>query len=69
MGLVLAVVGMGWLAAGHGASYVAGVELPMALIGAGQGLAFIGTFLLVGALIAAVVLILPGARTVSTPGR
>ncbi|GAA4471834.1 MFS transporter [Rhodococcus olei] len=40
-GLVLAVAGMGWLGTiDPGTSYLAGVALPMVLIGAGQGLAF-----------------------------
>ncbi|MFE5339713.1 MFS transporter [Isoptericola sp. NPDC056578] len=41
VGLVLATAGMGWLAAIDATtSYALGVALPMALIGAGQGLAF-----------------------------
>ncbi|OLT52284.1 MFS transporter [Cellulosimicrobium sp. CUA-896] len=40
-GLVLAVAGMAWLGTlDGGTSYAAGIALPMALIGAGQGLAF-----------------------------
>ncbi|WP_079571841.1 MFS transporter [Krasilnikoviella flava] len=40
-GLVLAVAGMAWLGSiDASASYVAGIALPMMLIGAGQGLAF-----------------------------
>lgn len=40
-GLVLAVGGMAWLGAvDAGTSYAVGIALPMALIGAGQGLAF-----------------------------
>jgi EmrB/QacA subfamily drug resistance transporter len=40
-GLVLAVAGMAWLGLlDDGTSYAVGVALPMALIGAGQGLAF-----------------------------
>lgn len=40
-GLVLAVAGMGWLAlVQDSTSYLAGIALPMVLIGAGQGLAF-----------------------------
>ncbi|MFI8525979.1 MFS transporter [Promicromonospora sukumoe] len=40
-GLVLAVVGLGWLGlVQDSTSYLAGIALPMVLIGAGQGLAF-----------------------------
>lgn len=40
-GLVLAVVGMGWLGlVQDSTSYMTGIALPMVLIGAGQGLAF-----------------------------
>ncbi|WP_328396172.1 MFS transporter [Nocardia sp. NBC_00416] len=40
-GLVLTVVGMGWLGTiAAGASYALGIAFPMMLIGAGQGLAF-----------------------------
>jgi hypothetical protein len=40
-GVILTLVGMGWLAEVNAtSSYLSGVALPMVLIGAGQGLAF-----------------------------
>ncbi|KAA1424797.1 MFS transporter [Mumia zhuanghuii] len=40
-GVVLTLVGMGWLSqVGPGSTYLTGVALPMVLVGAGQGLAF-----------------------------